>query len=180
MYDKYLVHIKHFSLFTEYRNILGMQHLAPFWHFKLNKFIPVYSNTFFIGSYQIGTLAFKYKFIIPLYKQYIICTLNSNTERYIYHQCSSIQQTAYIVRKIVKKDVSSCSTGCTVIPLWFINKRQYRSLPLRFIRECKCTNWHQWKKVIHMIVWTSCFLPYTCIILFIQWLEDFKFTIVSR
>lgn len=104
MYDKYLVHIKHFSLFTEYRNILGMQHLAPFWHFKLNKFIPVYSNTFFIGSYQIGTLAFKYKFIIPLYKQYIICTLNSNTEIYIYHQCSSIQQTT---------DVSSCSTGCS-------------------------------------------------------------------
>lgn len=95
MYDKYLVHIKHFSLFTEYRNILGMQHLAPFWHFKLNKFIPVYSNTFFIGSYQIGTHAFKYKFIIPLYKQYIICTLNSNTEIYIYHQCSSIQQTTY-------------------------------------------------------------------------------------
>lgn len=70
MYDKYLVLIKHFSLFTEYMNILGMQHLAPFWHFKLNKFIPVYSNTFFIGSYRIGTLAFTYKFIIPVHYMY--------------------------------------------------------------------------------------------------------------
>lgn len=146
MYDKYLVHIKHFSLFTEYRNILGMQHLAPFWHFKLNKFIPVYSNTFFIGSYQIGTLAFKYKFIIPLYKQYIICTLNSNTEIYIYHQCSSIQQTTY--------SKENCQKRCFLLFYWvysytfmiYKKKRQYRSLPLRFIRECKCTNWHQWKK----------------------------------
>lgn len=30
MYDKYLVLIKHFFLITEYMNILGMQHLAPF------------------------------------------------------------------------------------------------------------------------------------------------------
>lgn len=87
-----------------------MQHLAPFWHFKLNRFIPVYSNTFFIGSYQIGTLAFKYKFIIPLYKQYIICTLNSNTEIYIYHQCSSIQQTTY--------SKENCQKRCFLLFYW--------------------------------------------------------------
>lgn len=121
MYDKYLVHIKHFSLFTEYRNILGMQHLAPFWHFKLNKFIPVYSNTFFIGSYQIGTLAFKYKFIIPLHKQYIIVPLIAIL-KYIFTINAQVYNKLHIVRKIVKKDVSSCSTGCTVIPLWFIKQ----------------------------------------------------------
>lgn len=179
MYDKYLVHIKHFSLFTEYRNILGMQHLAPFWHFKLNKFIPVYSNTFFIGSYQIGTLAFKYKFIIPLYKQYIICTLNNNTEIYIYHQCSSIQQTTYSKENCQKRCFLSFYRVYSYTFMIYKTNVNTEAF-LSDLLECKCTNWHQWKKVIHMIVWTSCFLPYTCIILFIQWLEDFKFTIVSR
>lgn len=156
-----------------------MQHLAPFWHFKLNKFIPVYSNTFFIGSYQIGTLAFKYKFIIPLYKQYIICTLNSNTEIYIYHQCSSIQQTTY--------SKENCQKRCFLLFYWVysytfmiyktnVNTEAFLSDLLESVNVPTDTSE---KKVIHMIVWTSCFLPYTCIILFIQWLEDFKFTIVS-